>query len=302
VAEMGPYIAETTNALIDKFAAKGQVEFKSAFADMLPSIVIGDALGVSRDDLPQFHEWLRAGIARLSGSASPAERITSAHKQIELQNYFVDLIAKRRADPRDDIVSGLVEAVYEGDENGDRPLTVSEIFNILSQIFTAGQETTAHALTYALYKLISLPDQLAALKADPGLVPNLVEETLRHLTPTNNMWRVVKEDTELGGVALKAGEPMLLRYGSADRDAAHFADPDKFDIMRSNAREHLAFGAGIHTCLGAALARKEMTVSLPIILERLPNLRFADGLNSFQFNPSPLLRGGLSLHVAFDPT
>jgi cytochrome P450 len=137
--------------------------------------------------------------------------------------------------------------------------------------------------------------------ADPSLVPNMAEEALRHLTPTNNMWRVVREDTELGGVPLRAGEPMLLRYGSANRDEARFADPDSFDIRRANAREHMSFGAGIHTCLGMALARKEMVVALPIVLERLKGLRLADGLNSFRYCPSPLLRGVMELHLRFDP-
>jgi len=299
VMAMEPYIAETTHRLIDAFVADGAVEFKTGFADMLPSFVIADGLGVSRDDIPKFHDWLRAGIARLAGNAGREERIDSAHKEIELQRFFLDAIAERRTTPRDDIVSDLVHASMADDEGG-RPLDDAELFAIIQQIFNAGQETTAHTLTYALYQLILHPDQMAAVLADPTLIPNLVEETLRFLTPSNNMWRVVAQDTELGGVALKAGEPMLLRFGAADRDPLRFEDPDAFDVTRPNAREHLAFGAGIHTCLGMALARKEMTVALPIVLDRLRNMRFADGLNSFQYSPSPILRGVTSLHLHFD--
>ncbi|MDB5714351.1 MAG: hypothetical protein JWO15_1748 [Sphingomonadales bacterium] len=300
VAGMEPYITTTTNRLIDEFIKDGIVEFKTGFADMLPSFVIADGLGVSRDDIPKFHEWLRAGISRLAGNAGREERIDSARKEIELQQFFLAAIADRRQTPRNDIVSDLVHASLP-DTDGDRPLDDAELYAILQQIFNAGQETTAHTLTYALYQLILHPDQMAAVLADPGLIPGLVEETLRFLTPTNNMWRVVAEDTMLGGVALKAGEPMLLRFGAADRDPARFEKPDEFDILRTNARDHLAFGAGIHTCLGMALARMEMIVALPILLSRLNNMRFADGLNSFQYSPSPILRGVTSLHLVFDP-
>lgn len=300
VMAMEPYIAETTHRLIDGFVADGAIEFKTGFADMLPSFVIADGLGVSRADVPKFHDWLHAGIARLAGNAGRDERIASAHKEIELQHFFLDAIADRRTTPRDDIVSDLVHASL-ADTEGGRPLDDAELYAILQQIFNAGQETTAHTLTYALYQLILHPEQMAAVRADPALVPNLVEETLRFLTPTNNMWRVVAEDTVLGGVALKAGEPMLLRFGAADRDPARFADPDTFDVTRSNAREHLAFGAGIHTCLGMALARKEMAVALPILLDRLRNMRFAEGVGSFRYSPSPILRGVTALDLRFDP-
>ena len=300
VAQMAPYIAEIAHTLIDSFIADGAVELKTQFADMLPSYVIADGLGVGRAELPRFHEWLRAGIARLAGNAGRDERIDSARKEIELQNYFVSAIAERRLSRRDDIVSDLVHAsMAQGD--GERPLADAELYGIIQQIFNAGQETTANTITYAVYQMLEHPDQLAALRTDPSLIANMVEETLRHLTPSNNMWRVVREETELGGVPLAVGEPMLLRYGAANRDEAHFQDGERFDITRANARDHLAFGAGIHTCLGMALARMEMVVALPILFERLQGLRLAEGRNSFAFNPSPILRGVMALHLTFDP-
>lgn len=300
VAGMAPYIEETTHRLIDGFADAGKVEFKTGFADLLPSYVIADGLGVSREDIPRFHEWLNAGIARLAGNAGREERIDAARKEIELQRYFLAAITDRRGNPRDDIVSDLVHASL-ADEEGARPLDDAELYAILQQIFNAGQETTAHSLTFAIYQLMEHPEQMAAVRADSALIPNLVEETLRFLTPSNNMWRVVKEDTILGGVQLYAGEPMLLRYGAANRDPERFEHPDRFDVTRPNAREHLSFGAGIHTCLGMALARKEMTVALPILLDRLRNLRFAQGVDSFRYSPSPILRGVTALHLTFDP-
>ena len=131
----------------------------------------------------------------------------------------------------------------------------------------------------------------------------LVEETLRYLTPTNSMWRVATQDAEIGGVEVGKGEMILLRYGSANRDPAHFQDPDSFDIARPDAKSrHLAFGVafGIHTCIGAQLARKEMAIAFPILLARLPNLRFQEGRNTFRYSPNILLRGVTELHIAFD--
>ncbi|MFZ9394490.1 MAG: cytochrome P450 [Erythrobacter sp.] len=297
---MAPYIAEVTHALIDRFAEAGQVEFKSQFAEMLPGIVIADVLGVPRADLPMFQEWVRAAILRLNGNAKPEQRTDLARSEIAMQEYFRAIMAERRRNPGDDVVSDLIAARLPTDE-GDRPLEDAEVYSIVQQIFTAGQEATAHALAYAIAQLLANPRQLQAILADPSLVPNWVEETARHLSPSHNMWRIVKEDTVLGGVELKAGEPMLLRYGSANRDGTKFAEADRFDVKRENAREHIAFGAGVHTCLGMHLARLEMATALPIVLQRLPNLRFADPDNPFQFAASHILRGMQSLRLKFDP-
>lgn len=297
---MAPYIAQVTNSLIDPFAKAGEVEFKSQFAELLPGIVIADVLGVPREDLPMFQGWVRCAILRLNGNARPEERADLARSEIAMQEYFRRIMAERRANPGDDVVSDLIAARMPTDD-GERPLDDSEVYSIIQQIFTAGQEATAHALAYAVAQLLANPAQMAAIMADKALVPGWVEETARHLSPSHNMWRVVKEDTVLGGVALKAGEPMLLRYGSANRDAAKFADPDKFDVARENVREHIAFGAGVHTCLGMYLARLEMATALPIVLERLPNLRFADPDNPFQFAASHILRGMQTLRLNFDP-
>jgi len=298
---MAAYVAEVTNALIDGFVAAGEVEFKSQFAEMLPGIVIADVLGVPRADIPTFQNWVRAAILRLNGNAKAEQRAELARSEIAMQGYFRAIMAARRAQPGDDVISDLLAARLPEDDGTERPLDDSEIYSIVQQIFTAGQEATAHALAYAVAQLLANPEQLAAIIADASLIPNWVEETARHLSPSHNMWRVVKEDTVLGGVALKAGEPMLLRYGSANRDPAVFDAPDRFDVARGNANKHVGFGAGVHTCLGMHLARMEMVTALPIVLQRLANLRFADPDNPFQFAASHILRGMQSLPLRFDP-
>ena len=298
---MAPYVAEVTNALIDTFIKNGEVEFKSQFAEMLPGIVIADVLGVPRDDIPMFQNWVRAAILRLNGNAKADQRAELARSEVAMQAYFRGIMAERRAEPGTDVISDLLAARLPEDDGTERLLDDSEIYSIVQQIFTAGQEATAHALAYAVAQLLANPEQMAAIMADERLVAGWVEETARHLSPSHNMWRVVKEDTVLGGVALKAGEPMLLRYGSANRDPAVFECPDKFDVKRENAGKHVAFGAGVHTCLGMHLARVEMGTALPIVLRRLQNLRFADPANPFQFAASHILRGMQSLPLRFDP-
>jgi len=300
VEGMGEYVARVTNDLIDAFAADGRCEFKSAFANHLPMTVIADALGAPRQDMDRFHRWSEAFVVQLGGVSDRETRLEAARRIVEFQRYFIDKIEEKRANPTEDIISDLVRAdlAAEGDP---RKMDHSELLSILQQLLVAGNETTAHTLTAGLYYLISNPDQMAKVLADPELIPGLVEETLRYLTPTNNMWRVAMRDAEIGGFAVKKGELILVRYGSGNRDPGHFADPDRFDVARENARSHLAFGAGIHTCIGASLARKEMQIAFPILLQRLRNLRFQDGANAFRYSPNILLRGVLELHIAFDP-
>jgi cytochrome P450 len=301
VEQMGGYMARVTHSLIDWSIGAGRCEFKRAFADMLPSIVIADQFGVPHEDLGQFHIWLLAQIVRLSGTMSSKEaRLEAAQRQLELQAYMLGKIAERRRRPSDDLISDLVHATLAA-EGDARPLTDAELISIFTQIFVAGQETTAHTLTAGMFYLLTHPDQFERVKNDHALIPNFIDETLRFLTPVNNMWRTVARDTELGGVALRKGEMIFLRFGSGDRDETHFPDPDRYDVARSNANEHLAFGGGIHFCLGSQLARKEMNTAFPILFDRLKNPRLLDDPSMFRYNPNPLLRGVLELNIGFDP-
>ncbi len=299
VEQMGAYIAQVTDSLIDGFAADGRCEFKTQFADLLPMTVIADALGVPRADMPSFKRWSDGFITQLSGVATRDERLDAARRIVEFQHYFVDMIEEKRVRPTDDIISDLVHADLS--EEGDpRKMTHAELISMLQQILVAGNETTAHSITAGMYYLLTKPGLLDDLIADPEMTPGFIEETLRYLAPVNNMWRLVKQDTQLGGHSLKAGEILLVRYGSANRDEAHFPDADRFDPRRENAREHLSFGAGIHTCIGAMLARKEMVTAFPILLRRLKHPRLQAGQGEMRYSPNVLLRGVLSLDIAFD--
>jgi cytochrome P450 len=298
VLEMTAYVDDLVNDLIDALP-EGGCEFKSQFANRLPMYVIADALGIPRSQRETFEQWSNAHIVQISGVADKNLRHWAAHKIVEFQHHFVKVIEEKRVNPGDDVISDLVHADL-AEEGDHRKMNHAELTSIISQLLVAGNETTAHTLTAGIYYLLQNPDQMARLKADASHAENFVEEVLRYLTPTNNMWRLVKEDAEINGVPVKAGELLLLRYGSANRDDAKFPDGGRFDMTRENARDHLAFGAGIHTCIGAQLARKEMVEAFPILLRRLENLRLKPGAPPLQYVPAVLLRGVFALHVDYD--
>ncbi|MDG2334233.1 MAG: cytochrome P450, partial [Myxococcota bacterium] len=235
-------------------------------------------------------------VAQLSGMATTEEQVEAWKLIVEFQKYFEKVLEDRAENPRDDIISALVTARVEGEKS----LDTAECLSILQQMLVAGNETTASTLCEGMRLLVENPEQLERLRAEPALIPNAVEEMLRLTTPTANMWRVCLEETEIAGVSIPAGSGMLVRYAAANRDPAIFPDPHRFDIERPNAREHLAFGAGVHFCLGAQLARAELVKGFEALLERLPNLRFPEGSPPPEYPPNILLRGMTALPLEFD--
>lgn len=298
VLQMTEYVDKTINDLIDAMP-EGGCEFKANFASKLPMYVISDALGVPRDKFNLFEQWSDAFIVQLSGVADKETRLWAARNIVDFQNYFIEVIEEKRKNPGDDVISDLVHADLA--EEGDmRKMEYNELLSILQQLLVAGNETTAHTITAGISYLLANPVQMKKVQEDPSLIPNLVEETLRYLSPTNNMWRVATDTAEIGGVPVEKGDLILLRYGSGNRDSSKFENADSFDVTRNNAKDHLAFGAGIHTCLGAQLARKEMAAAFPIILNRLQNLRLDESKGDIQYVPSILMRGVINLHVLYD--
>lgn len=254
-------IGSTVAELIDAFAGDGQADLVRQLTFPFPVRVIARVLGLPEADWPRF---LRLSTA-LIAVVRHYDRAVAASR--ELRGYFADIIAERRRHPREDLVSQLILAEVDG-----RRLADEEIYPFLLLLLPAGAETTYRSSSNLLFGLLSHPDQLAAVRADRGLVPQAIEEGLRWETPVMTVVRTATRDLTLGGVRIPAGGFVVVSLGGANRDPARFGDPDEFDIFR-DARQHLSFGDGTHRCLGMHLARLETTVLLNAVLDRLPDLR-----------------------------
>ncbi|MFY7744172.1 MAG: cytochrome P450 [Erythrobacter sp.] len=284
--------------LIEAFADRGECEFVEEFGVPLPVAMIAGQIGLE-DDPKRVKRWSDAAVDRFSQMVDHQRKLECARSLVEFQHYIKGLIDDRKANGGNDLLTDLVEARIEG----EKPLEDPEIMSLMQQFMVAGNETTTSTLAGGLLQLIRNPDQMAKAKAaaggrDPKVLMNLVEEALRYETPTAGMWRIVKQDTELGGVAIPAGAVVQLRYAAANRDPSKFPDPDRFDIERANARTHLSFGKGPHMCVGNMLSRKEMLVAFDELLERLDNFAVADE-KEIRILPNILLRGVTHLPITF---
>ena len=282
--------------LIDAFIDRGRVELRAEFAVPVPLTIIAEQLGVPADELPRFKRWSDGFVKQLGGMATPEEQRESAQRILEFQRYFSKIVEARLDESRDDIISDMVNA----EVSGGRSLNMAESLSILQQLLVAGNETTASAICEGMRLFSENPAELAKVRADPELIPNAVEEIVRLATPTASMWRVATERCELGGVEIAEGAMLLIRFAAANRDEAVFEDPDRFDVERANAREHLGFGLGLHYCLGAQLAKAELCKSIEALTSRLHNVRLASDAPPLRYPPNILLRGLEALHLEFE--
>lgn len=282
-------VGKVGNELIDQFADRGSADLVKEFTFPYPTQIIAGLLGLPREDYPQFQRW---SISLLSFTINP-ERGRAAAKA--LQDYFTPILAARREQPRDDLISGLARAEIDSEKLSDE-----EIFSFLRLLLPAGVETTYRSLGNMLFGLLSSTDQLDAVRADRSLLPQAIEEAVRWEPPLLTITRVATRDTELAGVPIPAGSSVMPMLGAANRQEDRYPDPDRFDIFRS-ARAHIGFGHGVHVCLGMHLARLEMRVALNLMFDRLPNLR----LDPNGVDPhirGQVFRSPTSLPVLFDPT
>ncbi len=297
VARLEPRIRAITGQLLTAAAAAGQMEVVSQLAYPLPVRIISELLGVPVEDYPRFAGW----SARLAHSLQPGFGVDPAVAQAredaaqvasdEFAVYFRDLIAIRRAQPAQDLLSEMIAA-----EDGGEKLTEDELIATCVLLLVAGHETTVGLISNGILALLRHPGQLALLRADPGLAAGAVEETLRYDAPVQMTARVARGGMQVGSVAAPDGALVLLLLAAAGRDPRVFADPDRFDIRRGPAG-HLAFAAGPHFCLGAPLARLEATIALESFARRLkrPELN----ASSLDYKPNLNLRGPDRLVVEF---
>ena len=279
-------VGKVGNELIDRFADRGRAELVKEFTFPYPSQIIAGLLGLPREDYPQFQRW---SISLLSFTINP-ERGRAASNT--LREYFVPILAARREEPRDDLISGLAQAEIDGEKLSDE-----EIFSFLRLLLPAGVETTYRSLGNMLFGLLSNPDQLDAVRADRSLLPQAIEEAVRWEPPLLAITRVATRDTELAGVPIPAGSSVMPMLGAANRQDDRYPDPDRFDIFRS-ARAHIGFGHGVHACLGMHLARLEMRVALNLLFDRLPHLRLDPDSNDPHIR-GQVFRSPTSLPVLF---
>ena len=270
VEELAPFIRAFVDKALDAAAARGRMELMADLAFPLPATVIAEMLGVPPEDRDRFKQWSddsTAAAANLPSNLSPEVVRKSIAGMEELQNYFRGIIAQRRAEPRDDLISALVKAQEEEDRLSEQELLANSVL-----LLNAGHETTTNLIGNGTLALLRHPDQMRRLRDDPSLLPSGVEELLRYDSPVQFTTRILKADLELGGKVLRAGQAVLLLLGAANRDPEQFPDPDRLDVGRPD-NKHLAFGHGPHFCLGAPLARLEGRILFEALLRRTPGMR-----------------------------
>ena len=300
VAGMEGYVRELVTGVIDDFIDDGKCDFTKQFADEIPMAVVADQIGVPRADLKDYKKRADAAIGGIERQIPPEEERAILKGAAELQDYFLMRAQERRENPQDDILTTLATAEMDHPEDGRRPLNDSEILSILQQLQVAGKETTAHCIGSTMLLFIENPDELTKVQADPSLILNMVEETLRAETPVRALFRTTTKPVTLGGVDLPEGQLMMLIYAAANRDENQFENAADFEVERENAREQMAFSAGPHYCIGAALARMEIRVAFEEVLKRMKNFRLDPEYPAPKHQTSYILRGLEELHIQFD--
>lgn len=268
-------------------------DLMEAIADPLPVIVIAELIGVPPADRAQFKVWSDKRARTLEPTITSREREAARQAGEELDEYFLGIIAQRRAEPRDDLISALVAVEEEGDK-----LTEREMVVMLRLLLVAGNETTTNLIGNGMLALMQHPEQLHLLREQPDLMPTAIEELLRYDAPVQTDIRTALEDVELAGRQIRKGQGVLMLIGSANRDPEVFTDPDRLDLTRNEA-SHIAFGRGIHHCIGAPLARLEGRIAFEMLLERFEDIHLLT--DRPQFKDHVVLRGLASLPTGARP-
>ena len=273
VTRLEPRIAELARTLLDACIEREEVELLADFSIPLPLMVIAEMLGAPMADWPRFRQWsdvIMTLIFTLSGGDA-SERAILAFRAVhaEMREYLNALAEERRSAPRDDLLSGLVHAEVDGERMSD-----DDLLGIFQLLLLAGHETSTNLINNAVMSLMEHPDELHRLRSHPELIPSAIEEVLRFRSPVQAMFRVTTREVEMGKAVIPAGRLVIAMIGSANRDPARFADPHRFDVTRQP-NPHIAFGHGIHFCLGAPLARMEARVALSELLSRVGTMELA---------------------------
>ena len=294
IRELEPRIREIAKDLVDAIERKGSFDVMADMANALPVMVIAEMLGVPSDQYQTFKTWsdtVVTGGNTLPGQPIPDEVVAITD---QLRAYFKEEIEKRRVKPGPDLISALVAA-----HDDNEAMSADDLLAFVILLLLAGNETTTNLIGNGMLALGRHPDQMELLRQNPELAPRAIEEMLRYDGPVQATSRRVKVDTEIGGTLIPAGSESFLLLAAANHDPAQFPDPDKFDITREP-RDHVAFGEGIHFCIGAPLARLEGAIAIGETLRRFPKLRLKDPKAPLVYKGSYFLRGLESLPMTLE--
>ena len=300
VTSLEPRIRELSRELLNKTIERGEMDLAVEYAVPLPMMVIAQLIGIPVADWPRFRQWsdviLKLSYTLRGLDAEEAARHFSAFAEVtaEMNSYLAEMIKQRRESPQDDLLTRLVEAEVDGQH-----LTHDEILGFFQLLVVGGQETTANLINNAILCLLENPDQLALLRQRMDLLPSAIEEVLRHRSPLQWLMRTPRHDVEMQGRVIPAKKLVLAMIGSANRDPKQFENPARFDITR-HPNPHLAFGNGIHFCLGAPLSRMEARIALSDVLGRLDGLELA-GAEPWEPRKALPVHGPARLPVRFRP-
>ena len=296
VKRMHAYLDEHVLELLATFERRGSANFLDEFALLLPLDVIADQLGLPRTDGALLRRWSDAFIGSFDPTISAQQKLELVRIIIEFQRYFVAWRQKKTEQPGDDLLSMLVATRSED----GTPLCTEDYLALCAQLMVAGSETTRNHLLSIMQMLCDAPALQARLRAQPELIPKFIEESLRLEAPAQGLYRRCTRDFELGGVTIPAGAIVMMMYGAGNRDPNTFPEPARLDLERVNANRHMAFGYGIHSCIGRTLATAELNIATRRLLERLGPIRLAPDqprpVHMFHFN----MRALVGLHIEFD--
>ncbi len=300
IKEIDPQVEGLAYELIDGFIADGHCEWVKQFCVPLPLFIIGEQMGAKREDMWKIKRWTDAFFQRISLMLPEDQHMEMVDREIEAQNYFQPIFDRLREQPDNSLISVLVNTVIE---EWGRPLTDNELHaEMMADTFVGGSETTTNALAAGMKLLIENKDVWHQLKSDPDkYMKTFVEEVVRLESPVQSLMRFVREETEFSGVTIPAGAMINVRFAAANRDERAFECPEKLDLERPKAGSHMGFGSGTHHCLGAPLARRELTWGFMAVVDRFEDMWFAEGKNDFTYHPHFLLRSLKELHIEFEP-
>jgi cytochrome P450 len=300
VRDLEPFVTDVVTRLMDDLEG-GSAEMVPDFALPIPLVVFCALMGVPDEDLPlvkRFNENLNDSFTFEVVAYDRAQELEIVRGVVAFQHYIREMIESRRATPGEDLLSQMITSVIPG--LGDRPLSDLEIMSTVMQLLNAGTETTMNLISNGIDLMLRHPEQCDAVRADPGLLVNFVDEVLRFESPVQCLFRNAKVDVDLGGVTVPRGGRLAVMYGAANRDPRRFDDPDRFNVTRSDASQGLYFGKGEHFCLGAHLARLEGRVAFRAIIERFDGLERDTDAPAPTYRPNPLSHGLAALPVRWD--